>query len=76
MLLDAVRTSGVVLSPSAAEGSAGALSSAFAGAADASVAVSLPVVAVSVSVFAELEWAGLALLPASAVSSVIGALSG
>ena len=76
LLPNAVGTSGGVLSPSAAEGSAGALSSAFAGADDASVAVSLPVVAVSVSAFAELELAGLTLLLAFAVSSVIGVLSG
>ena len=49
------------------------LSSAFAGAAGA---VSLPVAAVSVSVCAVLESAGLVLMPDFAVSSVTGLLSG
>ena len=60
----------------AAEVSAGALSSAFAGAAGASAAVSLLAAAVLVSVVAVLEPAGLVLLPDFAVSSVTGLLSG
>ena len=75
--LDWVSLGAVVLLLVAAEVSAGALSSAFAGAVGASAAVSLPVAAVSVSVVAVLESAGLVLLPAfSVLLSVAGALSG
>ena len=73
---DSAGTSGAVLLLAAAEVSAGALSSAFAGAAGASAAVSLLAAAVLVSVVAVLEPAGLVLLPDFAVSSVTGLLSG
>ena len=77
LLPDSAGTSEAVLLLAAPGLSAGVLLSAFAGAAGASVVVSLPVTAVSASVFAVLESAGLVLLPAFAVLlSVTGALSG
>ena len=76
LLPDSAGSSGAVLLLAAAEVSAGTLSLALAGAAGVSVAVSLPVAAVSASVFAVLEPAGLVLLPDFAVSSVTGLLSG